>query len=175
MAEGKTANERAGEGGRRGGRRYFRRRPQSEKEDASVKSQPTNKRRTPERNTNQDRGERGDGRTRLGRRRRRSRPRQVDVVEIKAQSGNTETITNIDDYTPPQSVFVYTHVSRPGGRDNFEFRSEHFSKVGRTLADYNIDVAVLFTEGESLTPIALPKPEANADVEEDDDQEEEME
>jgi hypothetical protein len=171
MAEGKTANDRAGEGGRRSSRRYFRHRPQSERADALPQSQSSGRRRGSERNANYDRSERGDTRTRLGRRRRRSRAHQVDTPEIKTQDANLDTIANIDDYTPPQSVFVYTHVSRPGGRDSFEFHSEHFSKVGRTLEDYNIDVSVLFPDGESLAPGALPKPTSSADFEEIDEEE----
>jgi hypothetical protein len=50
------------------------------------------------------------------------------------------------EYVPPLSVFIYTHTVRPDMRESYEFRSEHFSKVGHSLEEYGIDVSPLFDE-----------------------------
>jgi hypothetical protein len=52
----------------------------------------------------------------------------------------------------------------PELRDAYEFRPDHFSKIGRTLGDYEIDLSKLFpgdTAGDG-TPVMnnlLPKPQ----------------
>ena len=55
------------------------------------------------------------------------------------------------DYAPPESVFIYTHVLRPEQRDSYSFRSEISSGTGRTLADFDIDLSLLFPD-ESKQP-----------------------
>ncbi len=64
-------------------------------------------------------------------------PRETRVDTV-APSSERET-----EYQPPTSVFIYTHIVRPSS-GAYEFRSEHFSKVGRTLDDYQIDIDPLF-------------------------------
>jgi hypothetical protein len=93
---------------------------------------------------------------RKSRRRARSRQRFDDnrAVNLEAEVA----------YVAPKAVYIYEHSVHPELRDSYEFRPEHFSKVGRTLADYQIDLAKLFpgdTAGDG-TPVMtnmLPKPE----------------
>ncbi len=67
-------------------------------------------------------------------------------------------------YVAPQSVYIYEHSVHPELRDSYEFRPDHFSKVGRTLADYDLDLSKLFpgTIADDGTPVLtnmLPKPQ----------------
>ena len=70
-------------------------------------------------------------------------------------------------YVPPKAVYVYEHSAHPELRDAYEFHPEHFSKVGRTLDDYQIDLSKLFPAGEvnsDGTPVLinmLPAPQFN--------------
>lgn len=74
------------------------------------------------------------------RRRRRSKSR-------RSEPSGPSIVQEIDnDYTPPESVFVYTHVLRPDQRDNYTFRSEIAHGTGRTLDDFQIDLSLLFPE-----------------------------
>lgn len=75
------------------------------------------------------------------RRRRRSRQDQVDNVATVNES-TLDAIAH--DYVAPQSVFIYTHVSRPANQGMSEYRAEHFTKAGRRLEDFSIDLSVLF-------------------------------
>ena len=64
----------------------------------------------------------------------------------------------------PQSVYIYEHSVHPELRDSYEFRPDHFSKVGRTLNDYQIDLSKLFPGdiAEDGTPVLinmLPTPQ----------------
>lgn len=72
------------------------------------------------------------------------------------------------DYHPPQSVFIYTHTVRPGAQ-GYEFRSEHFSKVGRTLEEYAIDLSSLF-DADGRIQLSRIAPEAFANLVLDDDE-----
>lgn len=81
----------------------------------------------------------------MARRRRRSRSKADSTVNPKAEPA-VESILEMGDYTPPTSVFIYTYISRPADRDSYEFRSEHFSKVGRRLEDYDIDLSQLYAD-----------------------------
>jgi hypothetical protein len=79
------------------------------------------------------------GRTRGVRKRRRSRARRGEF--------RPETPLSIEkdqEYIAPKSVYVYTHVARPSSRESYEFRSEHFSRVGHTLDDYQVDLTLIF-------------------------------
>lgn len=98
-----------------------------------------------------DANNKGDRSGRGRRRRRRSVRERIDEPTTIPGS----TLAMIDqEYVPPQSVFVYTYVLRPGHLSSHEFRPEHFSRVGRRLEDFDIDLSVLFPpEGE-----AKPKP-----------------
>lgn len=84
---------------------------------------------------------------RLGRRRRRTRTRNNSPLTTRPEAPSQE-VADLTDYRPPTSVFIYTHVSRPGsGWDTYEFRAEHFSKGGRALEDFEIDLSKLFPDG----------------------------
>lgn len=140
MAEQKS-NSGARNGGRAGRRRYFRRREGGDKTSAAE---------APSRGPAP--GKKGGGAApddsaarigRAGRRRRRTRSRAAGATP-KVEQVTAESIVNLADYQPPTDVFIYTHITRPGSRDSYEFRAEHFSKVGRRLEDYNIDLSVLF-------------------------------
>lgn len=73
---------------------------------------------------------------RKARRRARSRQRVDDNRSISMEAEVA--------YVAPKSVYVYEHSVHPELRDAYEFRPDHFSKVGRTLADYQIDLSKLF-------------------------------
>ena len=99
--------------------------------------------------------ERGSRRTRRSRRRsgngergERARPVQESIIDTIAH-----------EYTPPKSVFVYTHVTRPAYQGMGDFRTEHFPRVGRTLDDFSVDISLLFDEeGNMLAPGTLRRP-----------------
>lgn len=92
--------------------------------------------------------------------RRKSRSRQRVNEEARRQAMQELEA----EYIAPESVFVYTFSVHSEMRD-YEFRPEHFSRVGRRLEDYQIDLAKLFPEGELAedgTPVmvtTMPKPE----------------
>ena len=103
-------------------------------------------------------GKRGEEapRQRKARRRARSRQRYDDnrVTNLEAEVA----------YAAPQSVYIYEHSAHPELRDSYEFRPDHFSKVGRTLADYQIDLSKLFPgdiadDGTPVLTNMLPKPQ----------------
>jgi hypothetical protein len=107
-----------------------------------------------------DEGKRGPGRrsdeARKARRRARSRQRYDDnrAANLEAEVA----------YVAPQSVYIYEHSVHPELRDSYEFRPDHFSKVGRTLADYQLDLSKLFPgdiadDGTPVLTNMLPKPQ----------------
>ncbi len=143
----------SGRGGNRK-RRYFRRKPGDgatqndapagtpEKADRSARSAPAAREGQPPRDSAGDRTGDRAGRSSGARRRRKSKGRRNgeagrDPVVVQAQE---------IDYVPPTSVYIYTHIVRPVTGAAYEFRSEHFSKVGRSLEDYGVDVSPLFDE-----------------------------
>ncbi len=140
MAEAKSNNEQRGSGRRR----YFRRSSDGRKgNNPSTKENPNAKKeKSPERAS-------GGRDGRLGRRRRRTRSRNSPAVTAQ-ETTTRESIVNLEDYVPPQGLFIYTHVARPASRDSYEFRAEHFSSVGRRLEDYEVDLSKLFAEGGVL-------------------------
>ncbi len=89
-------------------------------------------------------------RSRKAQRRSRQRQRQREEANVEVMRLEGE-----DEYNPPESVFVYTHALYPDVRDTATFRPEHFSHVGRTLDDYQIDLTKLFDE-ERPGPDGLP-------------------
>ncbi|BAL99931.1 hypothetical protein CLDAP_18920 [Caldilinea aerophila DSM 14535 = NBRC 104270] len=102
--------------------------------------------------------------------RRKARSRQRAVEEQRASAGTEAEV----EYIPPLSVFIYTHTTHPEMRDSYEFRPEHFSRGGRRIEDFHIDISSLFVEdsgnAEDSTPLlkGLPKPKFNwADWEEE--------
>jgi hypothetical protein len=100
--------------------------------------------------------ERAETRTpRLGRRRRRTRTRTDGAASPRPELIRAEVV-DLTDYRPPTSVFIYTHVSHPGsGWDNYEFRAEHFTKGGRTLEDFDIDLSKLYPEWAKDSSLAV--------------------
>jgi hypothetical protein len=100
-------------------------------------------------------GKRSDE-ARKARRRARSRQRYDDnrAANLEAEVA----------YVAPQSVYIYEHSVHPELRDSYEFRPDHFSKVGRTLADYQLDLSKLFPgdiadDGTPVLTNMLPKPQ----------------
>lgn len=159
--QGNAPREGGNEGGRDGRRRYFRRRqrpdrppregqgareqePRPGQQGGRVQEQPQARRRPPERQEREDQDFR-NGRT--GRRRRRTRGKGGNGVTQRNETPVIEDKVDTDNYVAPTTVYVYTHVSRPGSaRDSYEFRSEHFSKVGRRLEEYEIDLSKIFPD-----------------------------
>lgn len=94
------------------------------------------------------------------RRRRRSRSDRVETVPVVQES----ILTTIDhEYTPPKAVFVYTYVLRPGAPSSHEFRPEHFSRVGRRLEDFEIDLSPLFRDEKEARRAFKPARQAEPD------------
>lgn len=60
-------------------------------------------------------------------------------------------------YTPPSSVFVYTHVVRPSSSGGYEFRPESFPKSTRRIEDYQIDYSHIMGTILEVDPENLPK------------------
>lgn len=79
------------------------------------------------------------------RRRRRSRQEQSELVTTVSES-TLDAIAH--DYVAPKSVFIYTHVSRPANQGMSEYRAEHFTKAGRRLEDFSIDLSILFGDNK---------------------------
>lgn len=79
------------------------------------------------------------------RRRRRSRQEQSESVGMVRES-TLDAIAH--DYVAPKSVFIYTHVSRPANQGMSEYRAEHFTKAGRRLEDFSIDLSILFGDNK---------------------------
>jgi len=172
MSNGNTTGEKRGDAGGAGKgnprRRYFRRRkpatkaqepapkPESRKpqEQAPAKSRTRTNAKTEVASKN-ERDRRG-GR----RRRRRSRSDRVETVPVVQES----ILTTIDhEYTPPKAVFVYTYVLRPGAPSSHEFRPEHFSRVGRRLEDFEIDLSPLFRDEKEARKAFKPARQAEPD------------
>ncbi|CAN5448963.1 hypothetical protein BH10CHL1_BH10CHL1_38630 [soil metagenome] len=151
--ENRSANQDKG-----GQRRYFWRKKRGKTagdenapKEQAASNQPVAQKRTAPKTANNDKV--GDRDARTKRRRRRPRSRQGIGPEQK----NMAPITPLaDNYVPPASIFIYTHVVRPDQRDNYEFRADHFSKVSRRLEDFDLDLSKLFPEDRAnLSPEAL--------------------
>ncbi len=143
------SNDKSSRGSRRSRRRFFR--PQKENAEPKAESAPpqpqASNKQTPQRQ-------------RKARRKARSRQRGSD-------ESRTQLTAEMDvAYVPPQAVFIYTHSAHPEMRDSYEFRPEHFSKVGRRIEDFQIDISSLFATdrvGEDNLPVTKgqPKPTYN--------------
>lgn len=139
----------SGEGGKGGRRRYFRRRKRKSDEPAAApaKERPaastSSRRSSPKSNrpTRDDKAKSNSSGNRPRRRRRRARSEQPEIVPVVTES-TLDAIAH--DYVPPQAVFIYTHVSRPTNQGMSEYRADHFTKVGRRLEDFDIDLSPLF-------------------------------
>lgn len=143
------ADEKSTGRGRRGRRRYF----QPRKDKSTAPGTGTEAPRPSE-----DR----PATTRVRKARRRARSRQRYSDETRSPSIEPDVA-----YVAPTAVYVYEHTVHPELRDAYEFRPEHFSKIGRKLDDYEIDLSKLFPAGEvneDGTPVLinmLPTPEFN--------------
>lgn len=178
MSNGNNTGEKRGDAGGAGKgnprRRYFRRRkPASKAQEPAPKPEarkpqeqaPAKSRTRPNANSNanakaevaskNERDRRG-GR----RRRRRSRSDRVESAPVVQES----ILATIDqEYTPPKAVFVYTYVLRPGAPSSHEFRPEHFSRVGRRLEDFEIDLSPLFRDEKEARRAFKPARQAEPD------------
>jgi hypothetical protein len=134
------AEERSGGRERKGRRRYFR--PKKNSKENPGQPQPPQSAKPAE-------SKNAQGRNRKARRRARSRQRGGDEQKV--------VVTSEPDvaYVPPKESFIYTYAAHPEMRDAYEFRPEHFSRVGRTLADYQIDLAKLFPENADALPLLV--------------------
>ncbi len=143
------SNDKPNRGARRSRRRFFR--PQKDgapqPSDLSAQQQAAGAKPPPQRQ-------------RKARRKARSRQRA-------SEEARTQLTAEVDvEYVPPKSIFIYTHSAHPEMRDSYEFRPEHFSKVGRRIEDFQIDISSLFvvdvTDADSLPVIkGLSKPNFN--------------
>lgn len=94
--------------------------------------------------------------------RRRARSRQRLQEETRAASLEPDVA-----YVAPKTVYIYECSIHPELRDAYEFRPEHFSKIGRTLNDYQIDLIKLFpddavdADGMPIMVNMLPEPVFN--------------
>jgi hypothetical protein len=153
-AEGRPPNK-GGENkndGRKGRRRYFRR-----KGDDAQAAGPERDAAPPANVAGQtaraaDRTA-ADRRARNNRRKRRNKGKRLGGEARPLPAGDVVTDVN---YEPPESVYIYTHVVRPDARESYEFRSEHFSSVGRKLEDYDIDLSSLFDEEGRVKTLRIP-------------------
>jgi len=135
------AEERSGGRERKGRRRYFRPKKNT-KENPNQPQSPASPK-PPEAKSAQ-------GRNRKARRRARSRQRFGEDPQKGSVSSEPEVA-----YVPPGDVFIYTFSAHPEMRDAYEFRPEHFSRVGRTLNDYQIDLSKIFPEGADSLPLLV--------------------
>ena len=146
-AEGGRPN--SGRGGNRK-RRYFRRKPGDAVNQPETPSGAPARSERPAHTAPAARGAQASrdasgertGRSSSRRRRKSKGRRGGEGVREQAPLTQAQEIN----YEPPTSVYIYTHIVRPAGSGNYEFRAEHFSKLGRTLDDYAIDVSPLFDE-----------------------------
>lgn len=145
--------ENKGNDGRKGRRRYFRR-----KGDDAQAAEPEREAAPPARISGQPaRGERNapaDKRARNNRRRRRNKGKRLGGETRPLPAG--DVVADVS-YDPPESVYIYTHVVRPDARESYEFRSEHFSSVGRKLEEYDIDLSSLFDEEGRVKTLRIPE------------------
>jgi hypothetical protein len=139
----------SGDGGSASGgrkrKRYTRnrrrsRKPQAETPDARS-PEPGGKDHSKSRGKSAARGARksGDGGLDPARRARRDRRRRKRTGDQPQPATPPEPAMELD--IEPKQVFVYTHVLRPSLREVYEYRAEHFSQTGRTLADFHIDLS----------------------------------
>lgn len=174
MSNPNNAGEKRGDAGNKGGgnrRRYFRRRKPSTTKAQEAAPKPASRKNAelpakgrPRNNGKSEAAGKNDRDRRGGRRRRRrSRSDRLEETPVVRES----TLTAIDqEYKPPKSVFVYTYVLRPGAPASHEFRAEHFSRVGRRLEDFEIDLSPIFPPEGNARPESSPR--VTVDLDEDD-------
>ena len=90
--------------------------------------------------------------------RRRRRDRRSGSKEAP-QTSRRSILQEIEkEYKPPESVLVYTHVVQPSqGGSAYEFRADHFSKTGRDIEDFRIDLSKILGRIIDVDPDNPPK------------------
>ncbi len=144
----------AGGNDKGGRRRYFWRKKRGQKpvgNEPAPKEQPAPAKQRAALKANNQEKEKAERDQRTRRRRRRPRSRQNGAA-LEPKVIAPPTLIE-DDYVPPKSIFIYTHVVRPDQRDSYEFRAEHFGKSGRRLEDFDIDLSILFPEDKPYTAV----------------------
>ncbi len=110
-------------------RRRNRRRSVKRRKGSSAPSEQADKKQSEKQRVNE--------RARSQRRRRRNRSSKRSTPK----QDESQTTLKID-YVAPESVFIYTHVSRMDLRDSgYEYRPDHFSHSARQLEDFRIDIS----------------------------------
>lgn len=156
MSNGNNSGEKRADGSKGGNRRrYFRRRkpatpkaPEPPAKPAPHKAPESPAKGRARNNAKAESAVKNERDRRGGRRRRRRSRSERPEETVPVRESILATIDQ--EYKPPKSVFVYTYVLRPGAPAAYEFRAEHFSRVGRRLEDFEIDLSPLFpTEGKA--------------------------
>ncbi len=130
---------------RKSKRRYFRRRKADDEQRGGSKKSRS----------------KSNERSRNDRRRRNKKRRSRSSRQEQKPSGPSIIDEINRTYTPPESVFIYTHVVRREQRDApYEFRPEHFSHTGRRTVDFRINLTSLYDD-------ILDPQEAPQDVQEE--------
>jgi hypothetical protein len=157
--------------GRKGRRRYFQPKKdgRSQPQGGQGGSQGTGQQsglsqRAQENSKRSGEGRRGEGKRSDEARSKRSDARRRARSRQRYDDNRAANLEAEVAYIAPQSVYIYEHTVHPELRDSYEFRPDHFSKVGRTLADYQIDLSKLFPgdiadDGTPVLTNMLPKPE----------------
>ena len=143
-ASGSSGNS----GSSRNRRRSYRRKRSRRSSSSSSESSPQREggaSRSGERSSSRG-GSRSDEKLRENRERRRRRRQKARQRQPSEAHTSTAVEDNVSDLPSLKPVFIYTHVIRPDARDNYEFRTEHFSQVTRRLEDFHIDLSSLFEE-----------------------------
>ena len=118
---------------RKSKRRYFRRRKANEEQQGGSKKSKSKSK--------------SNERSRKDRRRRSKKRRSRSARQQKQPSGPSIIDEINRTYTPPESVFIYTHIVRRDQQDApYEYRPEHFSHTGRTMADFRINLTSLYDD-----------------------------
>ena len=126
---GKSGGDKSGNSGSTKKRRRNRRRSAKRRKSSSAPGEQKDKKQSEKQRVNE--------RARSQRRRRRNRSSKRSTPK----RDENQTTLKID-YVAPESVFIYTHVSRMDLRDSgYEYRPDHFSHSVRQLEDFRIDIS----------------------------------
>jgi hypothetical protein len=124
-----SSGSKSGDSGSTKKRRRNRRRSVKRRKGSSPSSEQGDKKQSEKQRVNE--------RARSQRRRRRNRSSKRSTPK----RDENQTTLKID-YVAPESVFIYTHVSRMDLRDSgYEYRPDHFSHSARQLEDFRIDIS----------------------------------
>lgn len=122
-------------------RRFFRKRKSSNAEGKEAReSKRSVKRRSDGRSRRKD--STGD---KEGRKRRINRSQQTRRRNRRTRSKDASTYSIVheieQEYVPPESVFVYTHLIKPNNSSGNEFRAESLPLPTRRIEDFQIDLS----------------------------------